>query len=757
MQFMKKSNALKVGLWLLSAGLAAQGLLASSQGEIEVTGQATRRVQDSSKFEEYRTVPEGVFVENMKMDTLHENSNCYFNIMGSKLGLDDQNFRLEGGKSGLLKLNLKYDQIPHLYSLTGKSFYQHDGSGRLTVSDQVQVDLQTSTYNAVRVFSDVPFVDLKTRRDAFESNLAWTPLDKWAFKFNASKENRKGSKPLGVTLGSNLIEVPEPVNTETTNFGFNALFGQGSFNSIFSYQGSMFDNNIDALTVDNIWQSTATASSASGGSTPDKIQLAGAPDNQQHTLSLAAGSNLPFWNSRMNAYIAYGMNLQNQKFLAPTVNQALLNRAQTLGVNLNPPRDSLDGRVNTLNANANLVMRPLQPLSLTGKVRYYKYDNQTNELLMNQYVAYDAAFSTSNPLVNFNTARQRRAASLGYSTLNIGADGSYQILSSLAFNAGYSWEKTHRENRDVVDVYENTFKTSLNFTPKKWVSLHPNYQHSARFNTNYDIEVLDHHIYPLGEGTNALGSMDDMRRFDEANRLRDVAGLKANFMPFDSLSLQTEYAYRYDNYDGSLYGLLNERNNSVAVDVYYDPLEALSLFGNYAHEEQISNTKSRYRESGSTTRLPYDLGANDWAGQAFDITDTFGVGTLSRLFHDKLGLDFSYTMSRSKGENRAMNPNVTVVDTTKGSASSTKATAVLAVDYRETKTETHKLLAGATMKITENLSTRLRYSYERYMVDDFAFEFIQPWQSVWFNSTFMDATQGDYAVHVMALSLIYKF
>ena len=741
------NKTIKLGSGLFFLLIFVHPLFPAMEGDFEFTVQGARKEKDSSKFDEYRTVPEGAYVESFRFKSQPEDaSNCYLNIQSIKPGLEDQNILLKGGKYGVMELGFKYDQSLHKFSNTGKSLYVHDGGGYFGFSNQLQTDLQTSTNNAPSVFSDVPAIPLQLRRDLISADIRLSPMENLTLKFTGSNEDRNGSRPIGIAFGyGSLVEVPEPISYKTQKAGFIAQMNQGNFNTIFSYEASLFKNDIDAIVADNPWRRTDGAVSASGASTPDRARFSLPPDNHAHQFNFGGGVNIPIWQSRLNASLSYGIWRQNDTFLPPTINQAILARAQTLGVNINPPRSSLDGKMNVLSANSSLSMRPLQPLLVSGKMRYYKLENKTEEMTMEQYIPYDSTSSTSTPKGNFNPARQRKSLAIGYTKLSAGTDASYQILKSFDLNLGYEWEKITRTHREVENSYEHTFKSSLNFVLQNWIQLRPNYLHANRYHHHYNAEEVAEETYPIGEGINALGNLPLLRKFDEANRLRDITGIKTMIFPFDVLTLAAEYSYRVDDYNGTSYGVKKDKNHSVSFDVTYDLAEFLTFFGNFGREENTLEMKSRYRASGNATTAPTDFEADDWLAVSKDITDTFGIGGNGVISKDKLFLDADYNFSRSKGELRANNP------------STVRTASALAVDFPQTKTELHKVNTSLKWRFMENLTAKLSYQYEKYLVEDFAFETIQPWQTAWPQSVFLDATQGDVDAHIAGLSLSYKF
>lgn len=728
------------------AGIACLGslllvplsILLATEGTVEVTAQGFRGETGSSKFTEYRSVPEGVYVEKLSVKTPIKSA-AYLKLEGTKLGLDDQNISLKFGEIGTGEIGFKFDQTPHNFSNTGKSFFVHDGNGNLTISNQIQTSLMTNANNATAVFSDVPSVDLKLRRDSFSSYIQLEPSDNLRIRFSGAQENRNGSRPIGVAFGhSSIIEVPEPISYTTQDISASAQLNQKTYNLIFNWNSSVFRNSIDALTVDNVYRSTSAAISTSGGSAPDRGRLALPPDNHSHNFSLAGGANLPFWNSRLNAAVSYGWMKQNEQFLPLTINQKIIDRANVLGISLAPPQPSLNGNIRTLSANSSLSLRPVNRVNLVGKVNYYKLDNQTPELLFTQYIPYDASLSTSTPGGNFKPSLTRRSASVGYSKLNAGTNVSYQFLSSLGMTFGYEWEKIERSHRETKHTNEHILTASMNYLPKNWISLRPNYIHSNRYTDHYSAEEVAEEGFPVGEGT-SLGQLPELRKVDQANRLRDQVGIKSIIYPLDSVTVGAEYSYRVDDYNGSLYGALNELNHSYGIDLTYEPFEALTLFGDYAQENAITDMRSRYRATGN------DKLANDWIFRSEDLTDTIGAGANGVLVQDKLDMDVSYNFSRSVGKLYASNPApVATVD-------------AQVSNFPETKTELHKAATSLKWRVVEDLTVRLKYEYERYMVTDFAFDDIQVWQSVWNQSVFLDASQGNYTAHVVGLGLIYKF
>ena len=91
-------------------------------GSVTLSAQGGSGLEDSSKLQQYETFPKGVFVPCA--DFSWKNDKDYFiDVVGTKLGLDDQFASLVGGKKGGFQLNLGWDQNPNWQSNTARTPY----------------------------------------------------------------------------------------------------------------------------------------------------------------------------------------------------------------------------------------------------------------------------------------------------------------------------------------------------------------------------------------------------------------------------------------------------------------------------------------------------------------------------------------------------------------------------------------------------------------------------------------------------------
>src|SRR6185436_7444311 len=118
-----------------------------------------------------------------------------------------------------------------------------------------------------------------------------------------------------------------------------------------SYLFSSFRNDDAGLTWSNPFFPVVPGATAG--------QLGLAPDNQFQQLRGTAGYDISP-TIRISGEAAWGWMTQNDAFLAPTVNTVLAPSVPAL------PANSLDGKIDTFNANVKMTATPTQGLRLTG-------------------------------------------------------------------------------------------------------------------------------------------------------------------------------------------------------------------------------------------------------------------------------------------------------------------------------------------------------------------------------------------------------
>lgn len=704
---------------------------------IDFGGQVVQGDADSSKFEEYTDISRGFFVDSFEL--VHTSTRGYVTLSGRKPGLKDQSVDVEAGRWGRHRITASYSELPHVYSNTAQSYLHKTVDGIYDLPDKLQSDLQTSTSNAAGFFSQTPFVPLEVDRKQGRLAYQYTPSDRWRMNMAYSGEKREGEKAIGVSFGhGQILEALEPVQYQTHDLEIGTEFVGERSGLMAGYRYSNFLDEIDSLTVDNPLRLADSTLSASGSSTPGKATLTLPPSNQSHQASLSYQAKLSS-KSRLSANSSYGIQTQDDSFQPMTSNQNILADSRLPAL----PASSLKGRVDTWNSDLKWNWKPVSSASSNLYAKHYRFDNKTPSLLFDQYVPYDASLSTSAPTTTFNPTRSRRTLPLGYNRTNAGTDLYYAFARSLSMKMVYDWEQYLRDYRETFKTTEHTATVSFNYKPASSFSFRPSYTYKRRHAHDYDAERVAEETYPLGEGT-SLGQLPELRKYDQASRIRNRVGAKADWDITDALNLAVDSAYTINNYISD-YGLLGDKSLYYAVDLGVTPSDRLRLSGGYAWERTTSQTRARYRESASL-----DLASNDWVGQLDDLVQTVHADLDCVVVPNTFDTTIGWSMSYAKGTQQAYNPNGL-----QGTAS--QITSATATDLPNTYNRLNQLSALFRYHLTASTTLKAQYAYQRYTETDWTQDSLDVYQTSWNSSVFLGATQPSYEAHIIGLGVSYKF
>ncbi|MBI4249919.1 MAG: MtrB/PioB family outer membrane beta-barrel protein, partial [Elusimicrobia bacterium] len=402
------------------------------------------------------------------------------------------------------------------------------------------------------------------------------------------------------------------------------------------------------------------------------------------------------------------------------------------------PQSSLDGMVNTLNAALRWNWKPVSPVSVNIRGKYYDIDNRTPELDVEQ-VNYDTSYSTYAPTRASNASRLRRSLPFSYDKANAGADCYYSIAKSLSMKLAYDWERYGFDFYEAKATQEDIYSVSLKAGPFFDLVVRPSYQYARRIVKDYNEEVhWAEESFPLGEGT-ALGEMPELRKFDLAGRKRHKVAVRADWDPLDYLNTGVDYGLIRDDYFAE-YGAQDGRTLYYSVDASVNPSDRLGFYADYSWEQVSTFARSRYRTSTAD-----DVAANDWSEVLKDTAHSVNAGAQYVLLKDKLDADVGWGMTYLKGLQEAKNL---------GTPTTASANAS---DFPNTYSRLQKLRANMRYRWSQSLTARLGYEYQRYTITDWAQDDLNVYQADWNTSVFLGAAQTGYEAHLFSLGLSYAF
>lgn len=713
-------------------------------GEAEVGALPRHKSGKDAKFEEYRDLPESVVVPHLQLMIGGKKEDFYLELDSSKIGLDDQNYRLRFGRYGLLDIEVEWDQIPHLFNLdTARTPYARDGGGGIfTLASKPATTAGTSVRDWVN--GNAAPVDLKLLYGIGRLKLRYTPTPGWTFSGGYWSQNVSGKRAFGAYFGPspgsyNITELTEPIDYQTHNIELGGEYAGNGWSLGLKYAASLFHNNASTLVWDNPLNLTGVGSACTDSATysnalgtgPCRGRIDLYPSNQAHTFTLSGTSKLPL-KSHFLGTVSYGFRRQNDPFLPFTINSAVTQPAISSG--------SLEGDVRPLMINATLVNRYFDRVDLKAYYRFYDFDNRSKRVSLPQGIIINDQGTAQDPgLVTFPYS---------YSKQNIGLDAGYNFTRWLSAKLGYGWERMHREQREVLNADEHSLGPTFDIKPNSWVLIRASYKHFWRSAPDYDAGrnvVIETAETPEDI---RLARLEALRKFDEAARQRDRSSLFTQVTPWEQLTLYAGFEFTSDRYPDSEIGIQNDFNYSPSIGAIYSPLDWIKLFADYNWER--FDWKMRSMQRNAVTQTPETDPLRLWNSRGRDQIHTFSIGSDVTFIPNLLGFRVQYGFSAGHSVVNASGSNC---------VGCTQAT-----DYPAITNRWHELLARFEYQLHKNAALRFGYYYNRFNEKDFGVDIMKAWMgdvdtgiNVQRSIFLGDRIKGSYTAHVGFLGMKFSF
>jgi MtrB/PioB family decaheme-associated outer membrane protein len=640
--------------------------------------------KDSAKFGEYNGLDKKGAYGILNLDVRgggygSDDDATRWRVTGTDLGLDTRNLTGEYGQQGKFRIDFGYDELRRNRSDTYQTPYLGAGSGNFTLPanwlaprvPQVNANninfrsfspvtglapalvngvptspttAQQATVNNI-LANDVPAfqnVDLHTKRERYDGGFSYSISPQWEVKAGMRHEDRTGYKPMS-TVSSQVSEfaatLPDPIDQTTDQYNLSINFtGDKAFFQA-AYYGSIFKNNIQSVTWQDINDPTKSATMSS------------APSNQYHQLGMTGGYR--FSNTtRLVVNGSMARATQNEDFLTVAQNSQL-----PLGV----PTQSLNALVVTKAFNIKLTSRPIKDLNLSAG---YKYDDRDNRTPINTYIFQDANEARAAAASPFNAALGLAPNTLA-SNINIynnrpysktvnqaNLDASYRLAKGQSLSGGYEFQKIDRsctgswiDCADANTTKENTGRIEWKATLAETLTGRVSYAYSERKVDNYNedaflalvpmanvlgvggaatngttVATQSALAYIIANGLtgygplagfsppytgntliygnnggiipqalygsrNNINELPGMRRFNMADRNRNKVRSMINWEVSEKLSFQGGVDLNKDDYDNSVYGLTSARSYAFNFEGTFAASDDLSASLFYTFED----------------------------------------------------------------------------------------------------------------------------------------------------------------------------
>jgi len=747
-------------------------------------GLANANQKSLGKYYEYSDIAPGAFLNGWigagTKDGLYK-----YDLWADNVGYEDQRFELNGSKAGEWYFTGLWDQTPHIYSTNAVMMYQGLNTNTLWLPPNLAHTLYTTcgqpttcgvanATTAQQIINSNSYVtELGIRRDTGAVEFRWTPTTNWDVNVAYSHMHRWGNQAEGIVFGpgtSNIgaAQVPKPVNDVTQNYSATGEYAGTSFwgqkfNFKVGYAGSTYTDKWNSYTVDDPFCSTADTglggsrpglcgpTSANGGNMYAPSALVSLwPDNQANGFNATLGADLPM-KSRYMGTLSYNMMRQNQSFL-PFTN----NPTPWLNVQPNPtqPYSSLNGAINTFLSN-NVVTTQITP-DLKSKLsyRYYNFDNNTPELLFNDWILTDTT-SANNRNEGYAA---NRSLSVNYTKQNAGADLNWQPDRFWNLGIGYGWEHYSWTRADASSTNENQGKAFIDYKPWTWLTSRFTASTSYRAYGGYDyrgnvgnIQWADPTCQTVA-GCSAQYSTA-YRQFYLDDRQRNIFKYQLAVDVMPGLTVTPTFGYQNDGYSltSTEAGLTRTQVVRGGVEAAYAINPFTTFLLSYMNEQYRQNLKY-------TNAAPAAMnGTNVYHADVRDTVNTFTGAINWAAIPDKLDFRLSYALSLSKDSqaqtaDNGVQPSLNYYDT-KGQWTRLEALAKYTFD----KTWVH------SMGFNGEAYAKLRYVWERNSVGNIEQDVMLPYfvtlngATTLERMTWMAFDNPNYNVQLLAASIGLKW
>jgi MtrB/PioB family decaheme-associated outer membrane protein len=600
---------------LLLGGSAAH----AADGYVTTGYQWWDQTQPEAKYQEFREMPQGVFVESFLYQDRLLNGNL--SAWGSNAIRSDQT--LAGTyRRPRWTASIDYIQVPHNLSFVSSTGYTFLDPATQTLPDSLQRQNQENptayTSTMSDFLQDAHPIDLGFRTDLIQSSLRARPGGGFDVELRGLRRNRTGGKPYGGSFGfSNAVEVVEPIRQSMAEAEGRVSYTKSRFTAEGSFLFSGFENDHSTL----IWDNSRRITDAVGN--PAQGRLDFYPDNQQWRATGRIGIQMPR-RTAFQGIVSYGESSQNDDWLPYTINSVVFSRTDSFPL----PGTSTDAKALLTTVDARLTSHIVNRVGATARFYWNKYDNRTPHYLFEGQVPYDGSWSGTD-VENHAFGNEKRI---------YGADVDWNPVRLVGLSATVEQIDRRHTFREVPEDQELAWRGRARLRPTNTILATGEYRHGER-----EIEHFEEEDYQ-----NDLGQFieqPELRRFDVADRIQDKAEATLGWTGIPSLGLSLRYSYLRNDYHETELGLVDYLQRSAGLTASYAATTRLDFTGSFSWSKIYTQQNSRESSTG-TLRLD---DSTNWTARLTDDLISAEAGATYQLLPDRFLLMTNYFYDRAPG------------------------------------------------------------------------------------------------------------
>jgi MtrB/PioB family decaheme-associated outer membrane protein len=590
--------------------------------------------------------------------------------LAENVGRTDQYYQLKSGRYGEYNFTLFYDSVPHLYSTEAKSLWTGVGTDNLTLrnglvpgaSTPAQVDATLAT---------APPTEIQVAREKAGFSASYTPWKTIEGFFQVSNEWRNGTQPISATFGypfeNGATQLIEPIHYRTLDLTTAIRYKEDDLQANLTYTGSFFRNSDQSLT----WQNPGLGQVPPGSYIPPEGLLSLPPSNNFNSLK-GDVTALVSPDLRFSASLSYSLMRQNASLLPPTIDSGIIPGAGG-PINLADwnttsalSRLTADAGINLFNAFAQLQYFASSDLSFDFELRDRDESNLTNYLAYNPqtgqygYIAIDGGLAPFSPVLSGvyqanapGDVVQIRNLPFANDNLELTAQASYRVANHVKLDFSYIHNSVEHSVREVPDGNENRVRLQVAANGFDWGSIRVSYEYGHLLGSDYTSDPYTAYYstslpgyIPASPQGDIPFTLDNLRKFDVANRVEQKLHGQSNYIVSPKVDLQLTSDWKIDSYSAQ-FGLHDATSFDINGDVNYQMSTTTTFTGFLTWQDQhrsVSNINPQgIPGSGTAGGLDYPFAAA-WQETLND--NDYGAGLTAHKAWNKVSLDLNYTFTR---------------------------------------------------------------------------------------------------------------
>ena len=564
-------------------------------GTVDFGARVTAIDGDEARFQRFRDLRPGFYGSNIVAG--RRTNDWTFEAQGWNVGYRDQRYLVELQRVGRLTATFLWDQIPLFISRDTRTLYTETAPGVFRIEDAIQQEIQGGT-KTLRNFEDQALrFDMRTLRTIAQADVVLNATRDTDLMLQVRTSNRDGSIPFGGSFGlNNAVELPAPVDYRTTDVRTAFEWANQRGMARIGWDGSTFNNDIDAIVWDNPIRYGPDAAGA-----PSQGRMGSWANNSLMYLHGTGAISLP-GRSRVTAYLAMGEGRNDADLLPFTINTALPQPVL--------PRSTAQAESQMAIAQFTFASRPARRLAINARYRYADVDIQTPVFeRTGGSVSYDTNFVAAAGPSEYHSVKR----------VTFDADAGLDIAPFTSLKVGYSHLGADYQHRLWEQTGENVFRVSVDTTGHQWFGLRALFEDRKRAGEGFQ-----------GEALAEVGELTGMRHFDIADRNRRRLTVIANAFPSGMLGLTASAGIGRDEYPESPHGLQHFDSDQYSIGFNVAPNAPYDLFASYGWERYDSLQRSRNATTAADQANPLRDWTADYDGKVNYLEAGVNISAIQR-------------------------------------------------------------------------------------------------------------------------------